>query len=470
MIEPHRWRSGVRINHFRTAAVFVLASLFLAASAGCGGGGGKTEPPPDIESRARALVETLSSGDYATAAESFDQELFEGEPRDMLRQAWTSLLTNAGEFRGTDGTETAQLGELRAVYVTCTFSRGGIVIKVVYDRRDLVTGFWFLSPEQAQQEQQSTIYQPPPYADTSSFTERETVVGSGEWELPGTLTVPNGSGPFPAVVLVHGSGPNNRDEGGGPSAPFKDLAWGLASRGIAVLRYDKRTLVYKERIAESGGMITVEEETLDDAVAAVDLLLRTPEADPTRVFVLGHSLGGMLIPRIAAACPQARGFIVLAGPARPFEDLIYEQTEYILGLDGETDSRDQMNLMGLRQAVSRVKDPGLSTETPGSMLPLGGSGKWWISVRDIRPAQEARAMTRPLLVLQGERDYQVTMEDFAIWREELAGMPNAALISYPDLNHLFFTGTGKSTPQEYGQPGHVSAQAVEDIGRFILGN
>ncbi len=182
-----------------------------------------------------------------------------------------------------------------------------------------------------------TEYEPPSYVDTSAFTESEVTVGSGEWALPGTLSMPVGEGPFPAVVLVHGSGPNNRDEGFGPVSPFKDLAWGLASRGIAVLRYDKRTLVYQAELAAGGGDLTIEDETIDDAAAAVELLLNTEGIDPQAVFVLGHSLGGMVIPRIAAAAPDARGFIVLAGPARPMEDLILEQTEYILGLDGELD-------------------------------------------------------------------------------------------------------------------------------------
>ncbi len=447
--------------------LLIVFLLFLIIAAGCGKN--QTEAPADLPAMARELVEMMESGDYAAAAERFDRQILGEAPEDTLRQAWLSLAWTAGTLQEIEGTETAELGGLRAVYVNCRFSQGQFVIKVVFDTRDLVAGFFYMTEEQAQQEKQAVMYQPPPYADTSSFSEREITVGSGEWELPGTLTVPDGEGPFPALVLVHGSGPNNRDEGVGPSAPFKDLAWGLATRGIAVLRYDKRTLVYQERLAAEGGMITVEEETLDDAVAAVQLLLSTPEVDPSRVFVLGHSLGGMLIPRIAAACPRASGFVILAGPARPFEDLIYEQTEYILGLDGELDSRDRFSLMQLQWAVNRVKDPGLSPETPGTMLPLGGSGRWWISVREIDPAEEARVIGRPLLILQGERDYQVTMEDFAIWRERLEGMPGVTLISYPDLNHLFCTGSGKSTPQEYGQPGHVSRQVVEDIARFILG-
>jgi fermentation-respiration switch protein FrsA (DUF1100 family) len=295
-------------------------------------------------------------------------------------------------------------------------------------------------------------------------------VGSGEWALPGTLTIPNGGGPFPAVVLVHGSGPNNRDESLGPVAPFKDLAWGLASQGIAVLRYDKRTFVYQAAIAALGGDITVKEETVDDAAAAVDLLRSTEGIDPGAVFVLGHSLGGMLVPRIAAAAPEAGGFIILAGAARPLEDLVLEQTEYIVSLDGTVTPDEQAMLDQLRAVVAKVKSPDLSPRTSAAELPLGTMGRYWLDLRGYQPAEEAKGIARPILVLQGERDYQVTMADFALWQQALSGLPNVTLKTYPDLNHLFITGTGKSTPAEYQAPGHVSQAVVDDIAAFVKGN
>src|SRR5262249_29401225 len=142
-------------------------------------------------------------------------------------------------------------------------------------------------------------YSPPAYVTPASYTETEFTVGSGDWPLPGTLEMPVGAGPFPALVLVQGSGPNDRDETLFGNKPFKDLALGLASRGVAVLRYDKRTKVYQAKLAGVPGL-TVTEEVVEDALAAVKTLRAQPRIDPARVFVLGHSLGGMLIPRIAA--------------------------------------------------------------------------------------------------------------------------------------------------------------------------
>ncbi len=106
--------------------------------------------------------------------------------------------------------------------------------------------------------------------------------------------------------------------------------------------------------------------------------------------------------------------------------------------------------------MAKVKSPDLSPSTPASELPFGAWGGYWLDLRGYDPAESARDIARPILVLQGERDYQVTMADFQRWEDALSGMPNVTLKTYPDLNHLFITGTGKSVPSEYELPGHVS--------------
>jgi dienelactone hydrolase len=308
-------------------------------------------------------------------------------------------------------------------------------------------------------------YSPPAYAISTSYTESDVTVGSGQWPLPATLDVPTGAGPFPAVVLVHGSGPNDRDETILGNKPFRDLALGLASRGIAVLRYDKRTKVYPARLAGMADF-TVKQEVVEDALVAVNTLRAQPRIDPARVFVLGHSLGGMLIPRIAAGDASLAGVIVMAGAARPIEQAILEQTEYLAMADGIITPEEQVQIDEAKKLVETVRT--LTPEDGKSAKPIfGAPASYWLDLRGYDAPASAKAVNQPMLVLQGERDYQVTMDEFARWKSALAGKSNVTFHSYPALNHLFVSGTGKSVPAEYQTPGHVDEAVIRDIAEWM---
>ena len=233
--------------------------------------------------------------------------------------------------------------------MACDFERAKVEVIIVFDAAGEIGGLQ-MRPAQAA----APPYVAPDYAVASAYTEREVTVGAGEWALPGTLTMPAGAGPFPAVVLVHGSGPNDRDETFGPNKTFKDLALGLGSRGVAVLRYDKRTKVHGVKIAPLT-QFTVKEETIDDALLAAALLRKEPGIDPKRIYVLGHSLGGMLAPRIAAADPSLAGIIVMAGAVRSLDQSIFDQMTYLANADGVVSEAEQNTLDGARKTIETVK-------------------------------------------------------------------------------------------------------------------
>ncbi len=282
---------------------------------------------------------------------------------------------------------------------------------------------------------------------------------------------PRGTVRSPALVLVHGSGPNDRDESLGPNKPFKDLAWGLATRGIAVLRYDKRTKVYGAKIVadpkfEAG--LTVKEETIDDALAAAALLRETAKVDKARVFILGHSLGGFLMPRIALAAKPLglAGFISLAGLTRPLDDTILRQVMYLSG--GDTSEETRKRLEGLKADVARLK--ALVPADKGSTVKLlGAMPTYWLDLRGYNPPELAKSVAKPMLILQGSRDYQVTTEDFKNWKTALGSRQDVELHLYPKLNHFFFEGQGLPTPNEYIQiHGSVAPYVIGDIAAWIL--
>jgi dienelactone hydrolase len=304
----------------------------------------------------------------------------------------------------------------------------------------------------------------PSYARSDAYSDQDVVAGADGWPLPGTLTMPVGDGPFPAVVLVHGSGPHDRDGTSGPNRPLRDIAVGLTSRGVAVLRYDKRSLRHAERMAAPG--VTVSDEVIDDALAGVALLRRTPRIDPGRVFVLGHGLGGTLAPRIAEADPSVAGVIVMAGAVKSPEQAIVEQTRYLIVADGQLTDAEREQLMGAERLAAVIRAL-TAADAGGSDAILGAPPSYWLDLRGYDPPALAGRLAHPFLVLQGERDYQVTMADFTRWRAALESRANVTLRSYPTLNHLFMPGRGPSLPDEYLTPGHVDADVIADIATWL---
>jgi dienelactone hydrolase len=248
-----------------------------------------------------------------------------------------------------------------------------------------------------------------------------------------------------AIVLVHGSGPNDRDETLGPNKPFRDLAWGLADRGIAVLRYEKRTRQHGAKLAAANRTFTVREETTEDAALAVTLLRSRKEIDPKRIFVLGHSLGGTLAPRIAVEDGALAGIIVLAGATRPLQEVAREQLIYLASLTPGAPNPEE----ALQALLKRAPD------------------SYWKDLDAYQPAQVAATLRIPMLILQGERDYQVTQADLEGWRRALRGRSDVTIKSYPTLNHLFMAGEGKATPVEYERPGKVAEFVLDDIANWI---
>lgn len=443
-------------------AVILLLFILAVMSVSCGK---RTVPPleplqGEVTDLANIFVGKLVAGDYDGAVGFFDNTMKKALPEKKLTETWQGLLLQVGAFDGEIGNRLEKIQGYDVVFVTTQFEKELIDIRVVFNSDRRIAGLFF-------EPAQGSGYTVPPYANPELFTEREVKVGSGEWELPGTLTMPAGSGPFAVVVLVHGSGPNDRDETIGPNKPFKDLAWGLASRGIAVLRYEKRTREHQQKMAALQDTITVQEETIDDALAAVALLKNNNAVNPDRIFILGHSLGGMLAPRTAAADNDIAGLIIFAGATRPLEDLILEQVTYLSSLDGTISAEESAELRKIELQATNVKDPNLSLSTPAVDLPLGIPAAYWLDLRGYNPAETAKTFTIPILILQGERDYQVTMVDFSIWQETLASSEDVELKSYPNLNHLFIPGEGPGNPEEYRRPGNVSQNVINDIADWL---
>ena len=415
---------------------------------------GQNAKPEELIARGKAFVDLMAKEDFAGANKMLDPSIQKLLTAEQLARVWKMLPAQFGAYQKQLGAKHEPAGMNEFVIVNCEFQRSPMDFRFTFNGTGGMVSVRVVP---------GAVVVPKP----DNVKETELVVDAGDWPLPATLSTPATGGPFPVVVLVHGSGPNDQDETLFANKPFRDLAWGLASRGVAVLRYVKRTKAYPTR-ATSGGAVTLKEETVDDAVAAVALLRKTEGIDAKRVFVLGHSLGGMALPRIGAADATIRGLIVLAGTTRPFEDVILDQMTYILSTERSIPQAKKDETLGrIKTQVALVKDAKLSANTSAKDLPLAIPAEYWLDLRAYKPAEAAKQLKQPMLILQGERDYQVTMDDFNGWKTALGDRKNVVFKTYPKLNHLFMEGEGKILPTEYMRPGRVAASVMDDIAAWV---
>jgi alpha-beta hydrolase superfamily lysophospholipase len=439
--------------------IFVLTSYWQTSFAQ------QPSSSDELVETAKQLVDRLVKEDFAGVVKNFDETMKRLSPEDKLRDTWKSIIGQVGAFKSQFAVKKEKIAENDAVIVSCEFALYAVDVKVVFNNQKQVTGLFFLPSSTPPPAKPASAFKTPAYVNPDSFTEKEVTVGSGEWALPATLSLPKGDGKFAAVVLVHGSGPHDRDETIFQNKPFRDLAWGLSSQGIAVLRFEKRTKAHSQKILSLADQITVKEEAVDDAVAAVALLKTIDRINPQKIFVLGHSLGGMLLPRIAKADPKVAGLISLAGATRPLEDTILEQVSYIASLDGNINSQEQQQIEMFKQQVARVKDANLKIADKG--LPLGLPASYWLDLRGYNPPEEARKLAKPMLILQGEKDYQVTLKDFENWKSALGSRKDVEFKSYAKLFHLFIETEDKAAPSNYAVEGNVAKYVVDDIAAWI---
>lgn len=405
-----------------------------------------------VKAEGLAFVQLLIAGDYQKAYETFDDKMKAAMDEPKLKEMFEQLVSSFGKATGCVVYSASKAGNYDSVEVKTDFENNSVILRVVYESGGRVSGLWIL-PYKAQE-----AVVPP-----ENITEEDFTVTTGEYRLNGKLALPKDTEPYAAVILVHGSGPSDMNETVGANAPFRDIAWGLADRGIAVLRYDKRTYAYASELSGAQD-ITVYEESVQDVISAFGQLSSRVSYP---VYIAGHSMGAMLMPMIAEHVPEASGYIMLAGNARPLQQLMVEQYEYLFSIQQVADAQAQLEEIR-RQAELASGITRANADSAGIIL--GAPAGYWLALNEYDMLSDVQKIQKPLLIMQGERDYQVTMQDFELWKAHTANMPNVTCKSYPKLNHIFMAGEGKSTPSEYYIAGSVDTELIEDIARWIKAN
>ena len=294
-----------------------------------------------------------------------------------------------------------------------------------------------------------------------------------KYPLNGLLTLPaHAPRPVQAVVFVHGSGSSNMDEKVGKLTPFKDLADGLARHGIASIRYDKRSFAHGwKMLRDKSGPITVKEETIDDAILATELLRNDPRIDSERIFIVGHSMGGMLAPRIDAEGGNYRGLILMAGTPRRLEEVLIEQSEEALStLNGLMQRLVRKQVQKLHNTFTGLYS--LSDEEAKRRKCGGGTTLYYFKEMGEHAVSDYLAtLQKPMLIMQGEKDFQVKVDkDFSAYQNLLKDKSNVTFKLYENLNHAFVPSVYENismAKKEYNTERHISETVIRDIADWI---
>ena len=416
------------------------------------------QTPPEI------VLSLLKDGNGKTLYFMCDSQMRQAVDIGSLNGLWKNLEAQAGRYvshgqwKGLPGFEGAYRSNIR-------FENGEMALLIVFDEAGMVSGLRIMQAFDAGdndadgvQDDGDGVQDDAAGKEADAWKVSECRVQTGRWSLPALLTEPeSGRAETPVVIFVHGSGPNDKDESIGPNKMFRELAERLASHGIASLRYDKRTLVYGPGAFADPEKVTLAEETIDDAVSAAAL---AGKMGFRHIFILGHSLGAACAPLIALQS-DTDGIIMMAAPARPMKEMLEEQMN-IVSPYNSPETMEQ-----LRSAAEAI---------PAAYLKE-------VDYDRLQVAQKIAGMDIPTLILQGEMDYQVTMEDFGIWKEAFSAAcgtdgsdvtgkehvidSDTIMKSYPGLNHIFHKGEGAPSPAEYMQKGRIPEQVIIDIAGFI---
>ena len=429
--------------------------LLLGLSLGCAScSPEQVQKPTEL---AREAVMQFGSGDFESISIHMTPECRAQLPPEQLRYTWNLVTVSLGELRGIKDVTEAQADKTRTVSVRCDFTAKELIADFTFQQNGRIAGLFLRYGELSEQ----------PLEHNEELEEVALEIGHGASKLRGRLTLPKGVATPPVVIIVPGSGVSdmNGTTGKAGNTPLRDLAYGLARAGVASIRFDKRYFVYPEQAGAEA--LTVTSEILSDASAAIELAEVDTRVDNDRIYVLGHSQGGMLAPKLAFDNQTVRGVISLAGSLRGLEEIILDQSAVSLGGSGLDSAQQQAQLALIQAEVDKIKAL-TPADAESDALLLGQPASYWVSLNAAKGLPYVQKLDIPFLILQGDADFQISVErDYQSWVEALPAN-QAYFWVYGGLNHLFLPTTGAMDITDYDTRAEVPQRVADDIAAWIF--
>ncbi len=435
------------------------------------------------QSISRQSVQWLQNGEASKLHQLFTPQVSEKLDLKNTELIWKQITDQFGEFKEIDTMFSKTVSGNLVVDCLLKFDKDFLKYRLAFNAENKIAGIFFI-PYKTERTNPRT-----PQSNTV-FNETKCSFTNDSLEFPAMLCLPLSGRLKAMVVFVHGSGPNDMNETIGPNKIFQQIAQELAAQGIGSLRYDKRTFIMQETGVPANFIANINNVIINDAIAAVNYVDQINQLKNTPIFIVGHSLGAFAAPLIASRSNAVDGIIMLAANARPLEDLILEQYQYLYARGGYSKA-EKTEIKGLKKEVKNVKQLEKNLKKRKIKdLPLTSDTSFWLSLNAYNPVQTGADLQVPMLIAIGSRDYQVSMEDFNLWKTGLKKIGesymrnnkdseslqinsdeikprSATFIEYQGLNHLFILGEGNSYPEEYERTGEISKIMIHDIGDWI---
>lgn len=377
----------------------------------------------------------------------------------QLEATWNSLIENYDTIQFINETIITQKDSFKITETKIDFVKKSFLFKLTINNKGEISGMYFLNTK--------LKYTPPDYINTLNFIETKIAVPAENIISEGVLSLPKAQQNVPLVIIVGGSGGTDKDGTLGPNKPYKDIAWALAAKGIAVYRYDKRTAnpANLKGIKNLNDFLLYE-EYVEDLKNIVAYFSEDKRINPKQIFIAGHSQGGFMLPYFTKACPKIKGVISLAGNYSNVVDLMAYQFEYLKQFLPDSASKQAYDVM-IKKAEYMKLNISSTQINKDSMIP----GLTMAYVKDMMTNGPEKLHVvlhkKPALFIQGERDYQVPMSEFELWKKAMQKSCCSTFISYPKLNHLLMEGEGISKPTEYNKPNNVPEYVVDEIATWV---
>lgn len=366
---------------------------------------------------------------------------------DVLEQGWKDTVADIGNYKSVREITEEASAKSTTVYVILDYDNSGIQVLFSYNINEKIDTLWInFAPYES-------------VVDDNFFEEIKISFGDNKNPIEGILTLPKNAKKPPVAILVHGSGNHDADETIGVNKPFRDLAYGLARKGIAVIRY-------KENIPNSFDEFTIEDDSLNGASQAIKFAQSCGKVDTDNIIIVGHSLGGMMAPKIAADNKEIDGIVSLAGSPRRLEDIVLDQVKILNKADESI--TEAVYKLALAQANAQVKKIKELKESSAEII-LGYPASYWNSLNQINTPSIVKDLDIPIYIAQGSEDFQVYADiDYIAWQELLKSKDNVTFRLYDNLNHLFMTTNGRMDVTEYNIKGTMEQKVIDDIAKWIL--